>query len=992
MTLKHQIYDPTKYYFTDTSFKLLMSKRVNNVLIIGSTYDTLIIEQDGRIDEQIFNEYAALNMRYPPEFIWSSTAEKAFEILNTQPIDLIITMLSVRDMDPFKLSKEIKLKYPEKHIVVLTPFSREITSKLNQDILSAIDYVFCWLGNADIILAIIKLIEDKMNVEYDVTEIGIQAIILVEDSIRFYSSFLPHIYKLIFLQSKEYARESLNEHQEMLRMRGRPKILLATNYNEAITLYEKYKNNLLGVISDVNYKRNNETDPLAGIRLCKKIKTDNAFIPFILLSSDSSYIKSAKELNAGFINKNSKTLSIELRNYIMEHFSFGDFIVRDPKNNKEIMRISDLRALQQKLFEIPDDSFYYHVNHNHFSRWLYARSLFSIADLFKTLRIEDFNNDIDEIRRYIFDAIANFRYSKGRGIIAEFNKDRFDKYLTFSRIGNGSIGGKARGLAFIDSMVKRNRLYDKWDTVFVTIPRTVVLTTDVFDEFMEENKLYKVGLSDMPDEKILENFIHSRLPFRIHADLISFITVIKSPIAIRSSSLLEDSQYQPFAGIYKTYMIPNNNADINITLEQLSYAIKCVYASTYFKASKAYMAATSNIIDEEKMGIVLQEVCGTKYNDRFYPTISGVARSINFYPIPPEETEDGVVSMALGLGKYIVDGGVGLNFSPKYPKNILQLSSPDIALKDTQNIFYALDLNNDSFKPSVDDGINLMHLKINEAEADNTLTHITSTYDYENNILREGTDLKGKKILTFSNILRHNVFPLADILYNVLKIAESEMNNPIEIEFAVKINIHCKQTSIFNLLQIRPIVDNKETINIDIDNIPDDKTIISSSSTLGNGIIDNIYDFIYVKPDTFKSANNQMLAMKISSINEQFIKEHKNYIIVAPGRWGSSDPALGIPVKWSNISAARVLVESGLDNYRIDPSQGTHFFHNITNFRVGYFTINPFINDGYYDLEYLSAHKAYFEDEHIRHIRFSKSIRIIIDGKKNKGVILKNNE
>ena len=992
MASQHQIYDPTKYYFMDTSFKLLMSKRINNVLLIGSNYDTFIIEQDGRIDEQIFNEYAALNMRYPPEFIWASSGEKAFEILNTQKIDLIITMLSIRDMNPFQLSKEIKLKYPEKPIVVLTPFSREISLKINEDILHTIDYVFCWLGNADIILAIIKLIEDKMNVEYDVTEIGIQAIILVEDSIRFYSSYLPNIYKLIFLQSKEYAQESLNEHQEMLRMRGRPKILLATNYEEAITLYEKYKNNLLGVISDINYKRNNLLDPQAGIRLCKKIRSDNKFIPFILQSSDLSFKNIAQELKVGFLNKNSKFLSIELRDYIMEHFNFGDFIVRDPKNFKEIMRIPDLQTLQQKLFEIPDDSFYYHIYNNHFSAWLYARSLFSIANLFKSLRPEDFNSDLDEIRRYIFDAISNFRYSKGRGIIAEFNKDRFDKYLTFSRIGNGSIGGKARGLAFIDSIVKRNRLYDKWDKVIVTIPRTVVLTTDVFDEFMEDNKLYNIGLSDMPDEKILEYFIHSRLPFRIHADLISFISVIKSPIAIRSSSLLEDSQFQPFAGIYKTYMIPNNNADINITLEQLSYAIKSVYASTFFKASKAYMAATSNIIDEEKMGIVLQEVCGTKYNDRFYPTISGVAKSVNFYPIPPEETNDGIVSIALGLGKYIVEGGIGLNFSPKYPKNILQLSSPDMALKDTQNKFFALDLNNDSFKPSVDDGINFLHLKINDAETDNTLTHISSTYDYENNILRDGTNYKGRKIITFSNILNHNVFPLADILYNVLQISDNEMNNPIEIEFAVNLSINCKQPSIFNLLQIRPIVDNKETINIDIDKIPEDKKIISSSSTLGNGIIDNIYDFIYIKPETFNSANNQMLAMKINNINEQFLKENKNYIIVAPGRWGSSDPALGIPVKWSNISAARVLVEAGLDNYRIDPSQGTHFFHNITTFRIGYFTINPYINDGFYDIEYLSSYKAYFEDERIRHIRFNKPVTIIIDGKKSKGVILKSNE
>ena len=989
MSTHHRIYDPKKYYFTDTSFKLLMSKRVNNVLMIGSTYDTFIIEQDGRIDEQIFNEYADLNMRYPPEFIWASSAEQAFELLENENIDLIINMLSVGDKDPFVLSKEIKDKYPEKPIVVLTPFSREITAKLNDDILKAIDYIFCWLGNADIILAIIKLIEDKMNVEYDVKEVGIQAILLVEDSIRFYSSYLPKIYKLIFLQSKQYAQEALNEHQYMLRMRGRPKILLATNYEEAITLYEKYKNNLLGVISDVNYKRDNKDDSLAGLRLLKKIRSDNEFIPFILQSSDSTISKVAKENNVGFINKNSKTLSFELRGYIMEHFNFGDFIVRDPKTRKELMRIPDLQTLQQKLFSIPDESFYYHIYHNHFSGWLYARALFSLAELFKSLRPEDFNNDIDQIRRYIYNAIANFRYTKGRGVIAEFNKDRFDKYQIFSRIGVGSIGGKARGLAFIDSMIKRNMLLNKWENVIVTIPRTVVLTTDVFDEFMEENNLYNIGLSDISDETILQHFINAKLPMRIHEDLAAFISVVKTPIAIRSSSLLEDSHYQPFAGIYSTYMIPNTDTDIRQTLEQLSYAIKCVYASTYYRASKAYMAATSNLIDEEKMGIVMQEVVGTRYADRFYPTISGVARSVNFYPIPPEKPEDGVVSIALGLGKYIVDGGVSLNFSPKYPKKVLQLSSAEMALKDTQKIFYALDLKYESFKPSVDDGINLQHLKISEAEYDNSLKYITSTFDFENNQLREGTDIKGNKIITFSYLLKHNMFPIADILRDVLKIAENEINNPIEIEFAVNLNIQCGQPSTFNLLQIRPIVDNKETININIEEIPKKDSIIYSTSALGNGIIDNISDFIYVKPETFDSTNNTALATKIGNINEQFVKDKKNYIIVAPGRWGSSEPALGIPVKWAQISAARVIVESGLGNYRIDPSQGTHFFHNITTFRVGYFTINPYSKDGFYDLEYLSSLKAHFEDEHIRHIKFPKPLKVIIDGKKNIGIILK---
>lgn len=988
--MQHPVYDPKKYYFTDTSFKLLMSKRINTVLIIGSKYDTFIIEQDGRIDEQIFNEYVALNLRYPPEFIWAYSNEQANELLSSQKIDLIIIMLSIGEMDPFELSKTFKYKYPWVPIVILTPFSREVSTKLNTDAAGDFDYFFCWLGDADILLAIIKLLEDKMNVDYDVNEVGIQTIILVEDSIRFYSSYLPKIYKLILNQSRQFMLEGLNEHQKMLRMRGRPKILLATNYEEAISLYEKYKNNLLGIISDINYKRNGKLDPEAGIKLCKKVRSDNEFLPFILQSSDIEFEEVAKELNVGFISKNSKSLSLELRDYIFEHFSFGDFIVRNPKNHNELMRLSDLQTLQQRIFDIPDESFKYHVKSNHFSQWLYARALFPIADLFKNLRPEDFDNDIDEIRRYIFDAIANFRYSKGRGIIAEFHKERFDKYMIFSRIGNGSIGGKARGIAFIDSMLKRNRLLDKWENVFVTIPRTVVLTTDVFDEFMEENDLYNIGLSDLPNNVILEHFVNARLPIRVHEDLTALISVLRNPIAIRSSSLLEDSHYQPFAGIYSTYMIPNLSNDCVLAIDQLCTAIKCVYASTYFTSSKAYMAATSNVIDEEKMGIVLQEVCGQRYEDRFYPSISGVARSVNFYPVPPQKTGDGIASIAFGLGKYVVDGGLVLNFSPKYPQNILQLSNPDIALKDTQKEFYALDLNPAAFRPSIIDSINLKKLKISDAETDNSLTNLTSTYDFANNTLTQSPDVKGKKILTFANILKYGVFPLADILNTILKIAEKEINKPVEIEFAVNLDVPKGNPKLFNLLQIRPIVDNKEAININIDSIPLEKAIIQSDMALGNGITDKVTDIIYIKPENFDPAINQELANKISNINEDFIKQNKNYIIIGPGRWGSSDPWLGIPVKWAQISAARLIVESGLENYRIDPSQGTHFFHNITTFRVGYFTINPYINDGFYDLAFLNSFPATYEDDHIRHITFCKALRVIIDGRKSKGIVLKN--
>jgi CheY-like chemotaxis protein len=977
-----------KFYFNDISFNVLMKKRIYHVLLIASAYDTFILEDDGRIDEQIFNEYVSLNLRYPPQFIQASSQEKAFEILEKENIDLIITMLSAEERDTFELASNMKAKYSDIPIVVLTPFSREVTIKIDQEDLSNIDYIFSWLGDADILLAIIKLIEDKMNVEQDVEQVGVQTIILVEDSIRFYSSYLPNIYKIIFKQSKTFMTEGLNEHQQMLRMRGRPKILLATNYEEAIELYDKYKKNLLGIISDISYKRKGVIDKQAGIKLCEKVKKDDRFVPLLLQSSDTAMAKVAKKMKVGFINKNSQTLSIELRKFIREYFAFGDFIFIDPDTNKEIARATDLKALQEIIFPIPNKSLEYHIERNHLSKWMRARALFPLAEMFVDLRREDFI-DIDDSKRFIFDAIGSFRLNKARGVIAQFYRDRFDEYLTFTRIGEGSIGGKARGLAFLDSLIKRNYLFDKYKDVVVTIPRTVVLSTDVFDEFMEENNLHKIALSEYSDDEILKHFVEARLPFRIHEDLYTFISFVRGPIAVRSSSLLEDSHYQPFAGIYSTYMIPNVENDDRLMIEILSKAIKSVYASAFFKDSKAYMTATANMIDEEKMGIVLQEVCGEQYGDRFYPTLSGVARSINFYPIEPEKPEDGIANIALGLGKYIVDGGQTLRFSPKFPKKILQTSSPESALQQTQKSFFALDMDPHRFLVSTDDSNNLNKLRIKEAEDDNSIKHIASTYDMQNNIIRDGGNHEGKKLITFSNILKHNTFPLAEILSDVLQIGQKEMGKPIEIEFAVELNRPKNEPKIFNLLQIRPIVDNNQTISEDLSGISEEETVIITNSALGNGIVDGVHDFVYVKPETFDSANNQEIATRIGLINDKFLKDKCPYILVGPGRWGSSDHWLGIPVKWPQISGARVIVESGLADYRIDPSQGTHFFQNLTSFRVGYFTINPYKNDGYYDIDFLKKQKAVYEDEFIRHIRFDKPLIVKIDGKKNKGVIMK---
>ncbi len=974
-------------FFSDTAFDRLMQRRIYKVLLICSAYDAFLLEEDGRIEEQIFNEYVSLNLRYPPQIIHVKTAKKAFKVLAKDNIDLVITMLSVGGMDPFLMAKKVKKKYGQIPIVVLTPFSREVSLRLSREDTSAIDYIFCWLGNADILLAIIKLIEDVMNVEHDIAEVGVQCILLVEDSVRFYSSYLPLIYRIVFTQSKKFMDEGLNEHQKMMRMRGRPKILLANNYEEAMELYQKYKDNLLGIISDVSYEREGEKDQEAGIKLAEYVKSENPYMPFLLQSSNSELREFVtNELRVGFLYKHSKSLLQELKSFLRKYLGFGDFIFIDPKTRQEVERVSDLKSLQEKLFSIPDESLLYHFKRDHVSKWLNARALFSIAEVIKQLKVEDFNS-LEDTKTFIFETIANFRFNKGRGIIAKFYREKYDKYLTFSRIGDGSIGGKARGLAFLNMLIKKHSVTaSKFDTV-LTIPTTVVLCTDIFDEFMEENDLYPIGLSDRSDEEILKEFVRADLPERVAGDLIKFISVVNKPIAIRSSSVLEDSHYQPFAGIYSTYMIALDD-DKTVTLKQLCDAIKCVYASVFYKSSKAYMSATMNVIDEEHMGIVLQEVVGQKHEEVFYPTFSGVARSVNFYPIAPEKAEDGIVNVALGLGKQIVEGEVSLRFSPLYPKKVLQLSTPDMAVRETQKHFYALDLNANSFTPSVNDGINLKKVGLKEAEKYGTLRWVGSVYDLQNNIIRDGLMHDGIRLVTFSNVLKYDAFPLAQIIDRILKVGQSEMNQPVEVEFAVDLETPPGKPKLFYLLQIRPIVDSEETINEDIEVISKDDILISSKSVLGNGIINDVYDVVFIKQDDFNPANNRDIVTMLEEINIKLNDENRQYVLIGPGRWGSQDPWLGIPVKWTQISGARVIVETVHENYHVDPSQGTHFFQNITSLRVGYFHVNSINDDDKLDFDFLNSQPDVFENEHIKHVRFEKPCVIKIDGKNSTGVVM----
>lgn len=989
MLFSQKLNETGNFHFHDPSFVQLMQKRIYRVLIISSNYDFYMLEEDGRIDEQIFDEYVSLNLRYPPFFIHANSIQKAFKIINTEPIDLVITMLSVGSSEAFGIAKAIKDYQPEIPIVILTPFSREVQLKMQTDDLSAIDYVFCWLGNMEILLAIIKLIEDRMNVQKDVDGVGVQVLLLVEDSIRFYSGYLPLMYRLVLQQSRFSMKEGLNDLSEMLRMRGRPKILLATNYEEAIVLYEKYKDNMLGVISDIRYQKNGKEDKEAGFKLHEHISKDNLNLSFLLQSAEKKNLQKAYEKNISFIFKHSQNLSNELRDYLVKNLAFGDFIFRQPQGN-ETDRASDLKSLQTKLKTLPHDSLKHHFDRNDFARWLNARALFPLAQKFKNLKLSDFPT-ISDAKKYMDKMISSYRLSRSRGVIAKFDKNTYDDHFIFSRIGIGPMGGKARGLAFLDSILKKNNTCSGLENIVVSIPRTVVLCTDIFDNFMRENNLMEKTLRAKSDEEILNLFIQAKFSETVKNDLKVFLSIVKKPVAIRSSSILEDSHYHPFAGIYSTYMIPNPQNDKATTLKMLIASIKGVYASVFFQTSRSYMATTSNMIDEEKMGIILQEICGNKYkNDnygRFYPTLSGVARSINYYPIPPEKSGDGIANIALGLGKIAVEGGNTLRFSPKHPKRIIQLSSTKMTLKSTQKYFYALDLNPEQFKISTNDAVNIEKLRIKTAENDSSIKYVSSSFDFQNNILRDGYNYPGKKIITFSNILKHEIFPLSKILDTILQLGQKELNTPVELEFAANLDVPKGTPQIFNVLQIRPISETNSTQDINLKNIDKNKTIIYSETALGNGIINNLHDFVYVKPQSFDSSRNKELVQIIENINKTIASEGKNYILTGPGRWGSNDPWLGIPIKWPQISAARLIIESGLENYRIEPSQGTHFFHNLTAFKVGYFTINPFINEGFYNIDFLDKQPAVFENNFIRHVRFEKELTVKIDGKHNVGAV-----
>ena len=976
-----------KLTLRDTDFMSMMQRRIFNVLIVANPYDAFMLEDDGRIDEKVFEEYSKLGLRFPPRFFRAASHDDAVSLLGEHVFDLIICMPSTESNDVFQIARNIKVSFPRVPIVVLTPFSHGVSKRMKHEDLSAFEYVFCWLGNTELLLSIIKLMEDKMNLENDL-KAGVQMILLVEDSVRFYSSFLPMLYKFVLQQSLNFASEALNNTLETLRMRGRPKIVLARNYEEAWELYQKYSDNTLGLISDCSFPMHKGCKAVddAGLQLLKAVRAHDPFLPLILDSSETENSKRAEECGAQFIDKNSKSLDHDLSKIILHKFGFGDFIFRQSDTNEPLVRIHNLKELKDNIFTLPREALLFHITRNNVSRWLCSRALFPISEFLKKITWQSLQ-DVDKHRQIIYDAIVAYRRMKNQGVVAVFHRERFDSFSNFARIGDGSLGGKGRGLAFLDNIIKRHPDLNAFENMPIRIPKTVVLCTDIFDEFMETNDLYSLALSEASDEEILKGFLAAHLPSRLADDCRVMMNVVPGPLAIRSSSLLEDSHYQPFAGIYSTYMIPPlDNPDAR--LELLGDAIKAVYASVYYKDSKAYMTATSNVIDQEKMAVIIQEVVGQQHDTRFYPHVSGVARSINYYPVNDQKAEDGIVNMALGLGKYIVDGGQNLRVDPYQPDKVMQLSEMEMALRETQTRFLALDLSQTELDFKTDDGFNLLNLSVRQADKDGVLRWISSTFDSYDQVIRDGYyEGPSRKIISFAGILQNGVLPMPEILQSVLRYGSDEMKRPVEIEFAA--NVNDNKTGEFYLLQIRPMVDNKLVLDEELTDIPDSDLILRSESAIGHGIMSDIHDLVYVKTEGYSASNNPAIASQIEVINRKLLQEGREYVLVGPGRWGSSDSWLGVPVKWPSISGARVIVECGLNNYRIDPSQGTHFFQNLTSLGVAYFTINPFRADGLFDEAFLDVLPAEEETEFLRHVRLDEGITAKVDGMKKKGIVLK---
>lgn len=967
-------------------FQKLMQIRIRDVLIVSSLYHLYIFEEDGKLYEFIRDEYQGLGLSYTPELTQVSSSSDAVALINSnRRFDMIITTMNIEDDHPLQFAKKIKEINPNIPIVLLAYDNKELQELLQNNDISAFTKVFIWHGDFRLIIAIMKYFEDKSNVDHDTYAYGVQSIIVIEDNPKYYSSFLPLIYTEIIKQSQHLIQEGLNFKHKVLKMRARPKILLCSNYEEAWELYHKYKDLVLGFILDFEFQRNGVSDPSAGVEFTKDVKSRNPDIPILLQSSFPEDEKVANELGVSFLSKGSSTLLHELRQFINDYLGFGDFIFKTP-DGSEVGRAHNLRTLEELLRTVPESSIKYHAERNHFSNWLKARKEFWLAHRLRPRKVTDFET-IEDLRNDLVNAVNHYRVVRSKGLITNFDKRIFNPELSFARIGGGSIGGKARGLGFINTLITNYNIRNKFKDVVVEIPPSVVIGTDVFDQFIEVNNLKSFAHRSNDDKEITKRFVEAPFfPQEIIDQLIDFLNIIQTPLAVRSSSLLEDSQYHPFAGVYETYMLPNNNPDIKIRLSDLINCIKRVYASTFYKSAKDYIKVTSYRLEEEKMAVLIQKVIGTKHENRFYPAFAGVAKSYNFYPNPPQKSTDGIVSIALGLGKTVIDGGNAIRFCPKYPTDIIQLSTIEEALNNNQLSFYALDLE-DNTRNAEDVQDNLVkQYKLNVAEKDGTLVYAGSTYSPEDEAIYDGISRNGYRVVTFMPVLHHKVFPLPQIAELLLDMGIWGMGTPVEMEFAVNMCVPPGKPKEFGLLQMRPMVLTRESEELKIEKVETEKLICSSDKVLGNGIIQNICDIVIVDYHKFDRAKSRLVAKEVGEFNAQLISENKPYLLIGVGRWGTLDPWLGIPITWDQIAGARAIVETGLKGFSVTPSQGSHFFQNITSFMVGYFTVNE---NGFIDWDWLLSHESFAEKEFTRLLRLNKPITIKINGRRNEGIILK---
>ncbi len=970
-------------------FQNLMRLRIRDVLLVSSLYDLYLFEEDGRLYELIRNEYQGLSLSHSPELTRVSSGHDAINLARDEKrFDLIITTLHIEDMDAIqfaKLVKESGLKIP---VVLLSHDNKELNNLIMNYDTSVFDKIFIWQGDFRIIIAIIKFLEDRLNVDHDTRMVGVQSIIVIEDNVRYYSSFMPIIYTEILKQSQRLISEGINLTHKFLRMRARPKILLCSNYEEAWNYYERYKEFLLGIISDIDFPRKGVQDSRAGIKFTEEVKKEHQDIPILLLSNNAENEKLAEEASASFILKDSPLLLNELRQFMNQYFSFGDFIFRTDEGT-EVGRANDLRSLEDQLKIVPEESIVYHASRNHFSNWLKARTEFWLAHRLRPRKVTDYDSS-EELRQDLIFSLRNYRHMRQRGIITDFSKETFDPKSSFARIGGGSLGGKARGLGFVNTLINNYNVRNQFPGTKIFVPSAVVLGTDVFDQFLDDNNLRKFALNSNDDEEITKKFLEAeKFPAEIIGELSAFLEIIREPLAVRSSSLLEDSQYHPFAGVYETYMLPNSHGNPLIRLNDLLNTIKRVYASTFYQSAKDYIKVTSYRLEEEKMAVIVQKMIGISHEERFYPDISGVARSYNFYPLPPQKSVDGVVSVALGLGKTVVDGGNTVRFCPKYPTDLIQFYSNDESINSTQHDFYALNLAGTSDFGYVTHDLLQKQFPLSVAESDGTLNYVGSVYSPENDRITDGLSRPGMRIVTFGPILRNRLFPLPEIIDLLLDMGTWGMGTPVEIEFAVNMSVDKDASKEFGLLQMRPLVISRESEELNIENLDMKDLICISNQVLGNGLIKEIYDIVFVDYHLFERAKSREVAKEVSAFNQKLISEKRPYLLIGVGRWGTLDPWLGIPVNWDQIAGAKAIIETGLKDMSVEPSQGSHFFQNITSFMIGYFTVNEHKHQGFVDWEWLLEQIPVESKTFTRLLRFEKPITIKMNAHENKGIIYK---